>query len=47
MTTLNLHGFRRAQRRAFIKMAPAFVYVGLVAVSLGIVGTLSFLSLSA
>ncbi len=47
MTTLNFTGFKRAQRRTFTKMAPAFVYVGLVAVSLGIIGTLSVLSLSA
>ncbi len=47
MTTLNLSGSKRARRLSIAKVSPLFIYAGLVAVSLGIVGTLSVLSLSA
>jgi hypothetical protein len=47
MTALNSTGLKRARKRNLTKISPLFLYAGLVTVSLGIIGTLSVLSLSA
>tara|TARA_A100001037_G_scaffold16800_1_gene14691 strand:- start:150 stop:293 length:144 start_codon:yes stop_codon:yes gene_type:complete len=46
MTSLAMNEIKRARRRAPYKVSPYLVYAGFVAVSLGIVGALSVLSLT-
>lgn len=46
MTTMTMNGARRTRRRASIKISPYLIYVGLVGMSLGIVGALSVISLA-
>ncbi len=46
MTSLAFNVSKRARRRAIHKLSPYLIYAGFVGLSLGIVGTLSVLSLT-
>jgi len=46
MSTLDMIGIKGAQRRNLRRMSPGLLYIGLVALSLGIIGALSVISLT-